>query len=735
MRHVLAVLAVTTGVARADSGWSEFGVAEPLRPATQLVESACDMAVELRGAIAEVTVQQKLTNPGPATLGAVTELELPAGAQLIGVTAQRGRGKVQSAIAVPATATVQHVAVGAALGSDPVLVTSEPSDDGRARFRVVVQPLEAEQELTIGTRWTAIAELRDGAIRLTLPARHGDSPCHGIVHVAPGAGTTVERIRVGHAEAGTRATATFDHGTSDTELTAVLAFKKQAPVIWNQTQTLGDGWSAQAITIATPAVRSVSARRALLLVDGSRSMELVGRHNVKRLVHELGTALPSGAEVEAIVFDRTPSRVLGAWKRASADTVAAIEQVIANRPAGNGTDPIAALSLARQVIGDARTQTLVLWIGDGVIGDVTPKALIDALAGDTKTIDVHAISLAPGRMGAPAGDVLRAVVGHYGGSYVQVPTAQLDAAIAQLDQWLRPAWLDLSLGMTLGTEDIAIPDQLRAGSGVVSFAIVQKPQKPALTGHADVPFKAVAGAATTGPLAQLALANFTLDGSASTAAARLRLRHPAVDDERNFLVLASGGAAATHRRAMIEAGGPIVRLVDLDDPVFNTRVTPGVAVQLGGSALDRQLIQLLLRTHLQPAAFACYQRALATNAKLAGTARFTLEIGRGELTRGQVTGVGDATFDACLLDAAYKVTPPLPNPDYNIDDRTIVNYPLTFSIREEKPYVVPGDADSSSPLDIDAIQGGPPTPTGRRPTVKAGDTSTPLGGLRPTKSP
>jgi hypothetical protein len=731
MRHVLTVLAVTTGVARAESGWSEFGVADALRPATQLVESSCDIAVELRGAIAEVTVQQKLSNPGPVTLGAVTELELPTGAQMIGVTAQRGRNKVESAIAIPSTATVQRVGAAASLGSDPVIVSSMPSDTTRSRFRVIVQPLDAEQELTISTRWTAIAELRGGAIRLTLPARRGDVPCHGIVHVAAGAGTSVERIRVGHAETGTRATATFDHGTSDTELTAVLAFKKQAPVVWSQTQALGDGWSAQAVTIATPAVRSVSARRALLLVDGSRSMELVGRHNVKRLVHELGAALPSGAEVEAIVFDRTPSRVLGSWKPASAETVTAIEQAVASRPAGNGTDPIAALALARQVIGDARTQTLVLWIGDGVIGDVSSKALIDALAGDTQTIDVHAIALAPGRMAAPSGDVLRAFVVHYGGSYVQVPTTQLDAAVAQLDQWLRPAWLDLAVG----TEELAIPDQLHAGAGVVSLAIIKKPLKPTLTGHADLPFKAVASAATAAPLAQLALANLSLDGNASTAAARLRLRHPAVDDDRAFLVLASGGAAATHRRAMIEAGGPLVRLVDLDDPVFNPQVAASVAVQLGGSALDRQLIQLLLRTHLQPAAFACYQRALATNAKLAGTARFTLEIGRGELTRGQVTGLGYATFDACLLDAAYKVTPPLPNPDYNVDDRTIVNYPLTFSVKEQKPYVVPGDADSSTPLDIDAIQGGPPTPAGKRPTVKAGDTSTPLGGLRPSKSP
>ena len=66
-------------------------------------------------------------------------------------------------------------------------------------------------------------------------------------------------------------------------------------------------------------------------------------------------------------------------------------------------------------------------------------------------------------------------------------------------------------------------------------------------------------------------------------------------------------------------------------------------------------------------------------------------------------------------------------PAYNSDDRSIVNYPLTFQIHEQHPLVIPGDADSSSPLDIDAIKGGPPPRH-----VTPGDTKNPLGGLRPT---
>jgi hypothetical protein len=59
-----------------------------------------------------------------------------------------------------------------------------------------------------------------------------------------------------------------------------------------------------------------------------------------------------------------------------------------------------------------------------------------------------------------------------------------------------------------------------------------------------------------------------------------------------------------------------------------------------------------------------------------------------------------------------------------------VNYPLSFSVREQKAFIIAGDADSSSPLDIDAIEGGLPM-TAKRGRIKAVDSSTPLGNLRP----
>ena len=723
------VLVITTGAAQAAPPWSEFGVAEPLRPAQQLVEAACDLSVELRGAIADVEIRQRLTNPGPGALAAVSEFELPAGAQLIGMSLQRGKGKVESALPVTAWTGTDRTTSSKVLGADPAIVTAlQPRDDGRQRYRVVVQPLDQEQEVTLETRWTATATIRDGALRLSLPGRGDGAPrCRGLVQVQPGPGASVERIRIDATDLGARSTAAFEVGANDALLSAVLAFKRSEPLVWSQTMPLGDGHTAHAITVVTPAIRSASARRALLVIDGSRSMELVGRHNVQRLVRTIGAALPQKAEIEAIVFDRKATRVLGSWKPATTENLAAIETAVRNHTAGNGSDTAGAFAFAHQIIGNARGQTMVIVITDGVVGDIASDALTKALTATPNDLDVHMIALAPGRMTTPDATALRAPVHYFGGSYIEVATTELDLALASVDDWLRPAWQELAL---TGTDVEGLPAQLRAGTGVVLYEIVKRAGKLKLGGHAERKLAVSGGKAPAAPLAQLALAE--PGAFDETTRARLRERHPAVDEGHAFVVLTSSGTVASSRRQMIAGGGPYTRMIELDDPKFAPDIRVGQPVVIGGSAVDRNTVTLLLRQYLQPAAFTCYQRALGINGALAGTAKFRLEIGRGELTRAEVVGVGDAAFDACLLDAAYQVTPPLPNPDYNTDDRTIVNYPLTFSVREQKPFVVAGDADSQSPIDIDAIKGGVPASAKRSGQVKAGDTSTPLGGLRPT---
>jgi len=140
------------------------------------------------------------------------------------------------------------------------------------------------------------------------------------------------------------------------------------------------------------------------------------------------------------------------------------------------------------------------------------------------------------------------------------------------------------------------------------------------------------------------------------------------------------------------------------------------------------VIARLFRDQLGPRASACYQRALGRTPRLTAAAFFELRLGRGEVTQASVSGVVDPAFQACLLDAAYSLDPPVPDPAFNADEQTVARYSLGFTVRDDRPVILPGDADSSSALDIDAIP--PGVPERRRP-VRV-DTSSPLGGMRPS---
>ncbi len=726
MRCVIAAcaaLAVTGGTARADSTWQEYAQGDLPGPLEQLTESACDVDVSLRGAIAEVEMRQRIANPGPALLALVTELELPPGAQLVEVAAQKDRRKTERSVPVSAAAASEVVASDAVLGADPLLATALTPRDGHPRYRLIVQPIQPEHDATITARWIGAGELRDGEVRVALPA-HPGLKCRVAVHATPGPGARVGHIRFNGVDAGS---AIYELADAELTIGVELVLARAEPAVWTQTESLGGGVTARAITVVTPGVRLVAPRRALFVIDGSRSMELVGRHNVKKLVRALAGVLPQGSEIEAIFYDRTAARVFPSWTAPKPDALAMLDTLIENRPAGNGSDASAGLALASTILGESTgAAPLVVLISDGVLGEIAATSLAGALAPQKKGVELHAIVLARGRMQNPDSEALQVAVGEHGGSYTVLSVEKLDKQLANAADWLRPAWLQLALAGT-GT---AIPSQLPAGGGAVLFELARSPRAVKLSAKAGA--KRLQIAARPAPATAFAQLAFASEDTTLflQELAGWRARHPAASFDRSLAVLATAGKVAANRRAMIAGGGPYTRMVELGDPAFPPEVRMAAVTPTGGSAIDSKALELLFRTQLQPAAYACYQRAIARLPRLAGTVTFRLEIGRGELTRATVTGLQDPMFDACVLDAAYLVTPSLPNPDYNVDDRTVANYPITFSVRENKPFAIAGDADSDSPIDISAIKGGVP-----RGAIKAGDTSTPLGDLRVTPAP
>jgi len=686
----------------------------------QLLEASCDLAIELRGAVAQVEVRQRIANPGPAIAGTYA-FDLPRGAVITGLSV-RGDGGVETALPIAGAFNSVDVTERPVLGADPALLVRMP-DDAASQYVLRLQPIPQDHELVITTRYSAIADVQASALRLTLPGRSHRgklTACRGTVRAAVGPGTTLAGIRVGKVVT-TKATASVVLDDRDVAIDAMLTFASREPVVWTQTAQLAPGWSSSVVTVAAPALKTATwqPRRALFVIDGSRSMELVGKPIVNKVLGTIAAALPTGIELDAIIYDRKAERVFKSWRKESSAAVAELQAAVNRHVAKNGSSLESAFQAAQAAIADGtRAQTMVIVISDGVLGEVSSTALVSALGVTAGSADVLSVAVSPAKTSIPDASLLRAPVNFLGGTFVEVSADDVDDALQVVDEWLRPSWLDLDFGT------LESPESLRSGGGFTR-AIVHRAGEPRLTlrGRGETTFQVTARPGPTAPgIAQLGLSTVTPDPQNR----RLFAAHPFVREGLALAVLTTQGKIARNRIAMVKGGGPYERITAVSDPV-DWQTAPAPVVTLGAppkpNAIAKDTLERLFRDQLQPKAYACYQRALVASPRLTGTVLFELRMGRGEVTQVGITGTTDQTFEDCLRDAAFALTVPFPDFKVNADDQTLAHYPLTFQLSEAKPVIVLGDADSSSPLDIDAIKGGVP------------NAKTPLGDLRPSKLP
>jgi len=757
MKLLAGWIFAAAAIAHAEPALDEYGSGDAPHPAQQLASAACNLDVELHGAVATVELHERIANPGPVALAASYEFELPPGTALIGA-AIKAAGALEPALAVPAQFSTTTVDASGVLGPDPLIVQAIPtgSTGGGPRYRAVLPLIAPSHDVWLTLRYATVAGIRGSALHLVLPGRSADAgfaACHGTLRATPGPSARIQRLRIAGADQGSQGAkpAIFTLAGDPIAIDVDLELAGAEPIVWTQTENLGVGWSATLVTVLAPPIRPPGAPRvpgprgdnraprALFVIDGSRSMDLVGRQKVAQVMHALVAVLPSGTSVDAILYDHTAARLLGEFRPPTADTLAALDAGLQGHPAGNGSDLVAAFQLAHTALAGAPGPTMVIVISDGVLGNTEGAALAAALDGKPATLDVHAILLDPAHTRSPSADAIRGPINHYGGTLVEIDGDDLDHALASVDDWLEPAALELSLG------PVAIPDQVRAGSGFTrSYLHREAAPVLTLTGHRDhgdrgeTPFRVAATPAPGAPIAQLALAQTTdldfttrpepSDADLATAhqlRSRARALHPAADSDHAFAVLAQTGKVAASRRAMIQGGGPYQRTIVLADPPLSSLAPSSAPTGPQPSAIAKITLERLFRDQLAPRAYACYQRALGRFPKLVATAYFELYLGRGEVSQVTVSGTGDPAFEACLLEAAYALQPPLPDFTINADDQTLARYPLSFSVRDDHPIILPGDADSSSPLDIDAIKGG--VPERRRPIHV--DAATPLGDL------
>jgi len=200
-----------------------------------------------------------------------------------------------------------------------------------------------------------IAEVRDGAMRLRFPARTGGggkvAACKATIRATPGPGASIGKIRVN----GAPSTGAFVVDGSDLLVAIDLELAGDEPIVWTQSEPAGDGTTATLVTTIAPVARSKAAppHRALFVIDGSRSMALVGPGQVSRVVQAVAAALPANTQIDAIIYDRKASRVLGAWSPISASSLKTIDTAILTHVGTNGSDMTGAFALAHTALAVA----------------------------------------------------------------------------------------------------------------------------------------------------------------------------------------------------------------------------------------------------------------------------------------------------------------------------------------------------------------------------------------------
>jgi hypothetical protein len=723
-----------------------------------VIEASYQLDIEVRGLYATVEARQRVLAVGSGPTLAVYRFELPGDAAVTGFAIAQGTGAAEPGVITTAEGALAADDNAEASELAPDLGTLVRVGEGRPRTAddpgspatyVYAAAIDGKP-VTITTRWTMPVRLEQGRVVVELPARRSPhlADITGTVRFVAVAGLAAARdVRV----AGTlvakapaaRATAWKLAAGAPLVIEADVAVKGTRPVVLADHVALGKDAHGSvrggiAISIVTPAgtaSRGAAPGHLLVLADASRSMERIDSADVADAVAAVLAAAPTTTRVEAIAFARTATRMLGDWRRNDASTRAAIAKGLAATARSNGSDLRAALAAAAAAIDPGESTRIVIVTDAGFDLATSADALVATLADRAGAVDVAAlVAVGPGRT-APAHGValLDELAGRVGGR-VRVARGEALAQAARrlvVESADGAPWRAPAIG---GEHDLALPSMIAPGDGATAIGwTTGVGHKVAVTFDRDG--KQVVVAATTGGVdaGALALARPGAAGALGGKWPTAVRAHPVVAGTARAVVVDGSTALARDRRALIARGAPWARVLpaaerpeplslvadEVDALLAGSPASPAPA----GSTIDQTTLGNLFEIGLVARLRGCYQRALGRAQRLEARATFDLLIGDGEVIAASVTGVADATFRDCLVEAAHQLQIPV------VADATLirVRYPVDFTVRAEKEYVVLGDADSAEPLDPALLPGKPAAPM----DLDAVDFDDPLGGLPP----
>ncbi len=595
------------------------------RPPTQQI------TVEVRGPLALVEVSRPLTAENVRGGELLLDVALPERAALVDVKVREGQGAGPRwrplEIAAAKTATETYLARLRARGFAPA---AEPYDDATTwRLRVAGEPHAAVE---VRVRFSLLVDLVNGRRRIQLPGSTERLPMPADVRVS--ARGAVD-LQIAGAAARTGATTRVPARSAwEISWTVPTSRPAERPTITAERAEAGGDVTLSATAIdAHPGRDHGPPSEVLFVIDRSRSVGVAGAAAERDLAHALLDLLPPSTRFDALFFDQTRKRLFPASRTATREALAAIDAELLPDHLENGTDLLAALReagelLRREAAGPSQRVLLALVTDGALPAGVAATALDEALGampGGSLQLGVWIVRPVDDEA-APEDSVkvLRDLVASRGGVVRELRANQLADAL--------PAAL---AALAVGGDVANLTAQDGSSSKILASSLAPGAR---WRGFGAGSRKALHEGLT-----------------AKVGATELRAVPRTVRVERAWL--------APHIQTA-QAPSPLLlatdTLVALVEPVSHPVVAEPAAPR---GSLDRTVVRNTLALAYLPRARACYlSRSGATPAQrdLAGRVRLDIDLARGEVGRVVVVSstLASPSVESCLREGALALDVP-----------------------------------------------------------------------------
>ncbi len=706
--------------------------------------------IQLSAGAIEVTETISFANAGKASAEVLYRFDLPAQAAIHGLEIETANGLKSKFGVVDAKAATRLVVspdedASPDLGLLRMVGVQDDESDRRRRYELRVFPVPGQLSAKVVIRWRSPVAIVAGRYSIRIPGR-GQAANLARSQVLLRTSMATQELYGGGAELSAgkgkdsrkgKRKRFFEPAEGDLVIQAKPKISKLQPYAEVALFPLSKTTGVAAVRVVLPAAANKVAprfSRVLVIVDVSRSMGEQGREAASKLVDALLADMGTGTQVEAILYDRSPSQVLGSWRAGSKEARSKILRAIRAAPNNNGSDLRRALDLARNLLkGDKdetrKNDTLIAVISDGILPSNLSGADAAFSLGPDVMEDSRVLSAVLVPPNAPLPDLSENAMSalayqgrgrvaslHYGDAAkmgkillkgltqpqpLHTLTLELDRGKfvgAHLKGAVPPGSSVLALGFYEGGVPKGVSVQAKQGGKIVRLSARKLPASAAKA-WAYMALASATPDSFPGGLDPKSSRRAFVKAAAALGVVTQVSAGVAIDKADAFandrLALAKKQGGQHYRRLPPPAEiGPKTHSFDRFEILPRGRGRGFGSEETG--RLDRKIITRRMRTHAIPMARGCYDKLLRRDHKAGGKVHVRFELSRGEVHHVELPELSLSLepIRGCITNAVYAMPIPTVRQGSDPEQINLVNYPLRFRLQKPgKGKVIEGTPD------------------------------------------